>query len=149
MSIDGLWTAETFGPFEWERAGVFVFENGRVAGGDDRQYAVGSYSLSDGHVKAEMLTRHYGPPRIVFGEAHDEFQVKITGLWDGDRIHGVIRRPDRPQFDLHIRLTRRKAFAAQADRRLGEAPAGAEAPANGALHEPLGAAMAVASPNRD
>jgi len=46
MSIDGIWTSEVHGPFGWESRGIVIFDNGRVYGGDHRQFTSGSYSVS-------------------------------------------------------------------------------------------------------
>ena len=107
MSIDGIWTGEVYGPFGWENRGVFLLENGRIVGGDNRQYSVGTYSESGDGVTAELMTHYYGPPRTVFGESSEEFTTKIIGTLKDHEIDGTISRPDRPQFDLQIRLTKR------------------------------------------
>ena len=107
MSIEGIWTGEVYGPFGWENRGVFIFENGRIVGGDNRQYSMGSYSLDGAEVTAELRIHYYGPPRTNFGEAKEEFETEITGAWEGGEINGTIRRTDKPQFDLQIRLTKR------------------------------------------
>ena len=74
MSIEGIWTGEIYGPFGWENRGVFVFDNGRIIGGDNRAYTTGKYSVSDTMVKAEMLVHYYGPPRTVFGEKRNDLK---------------------------------------------------------------------------
>ena len=107
MSIDGIWTGEVYGPFGWDNGGIFVLENGRILGGDNRQYSLGTYSLSGNDMKAELLVHYYGPPRTVFGEAKEEFTTEIVGTWREDEINGTICRPDKPQFDLQIRMTKR------------------------------------------
>jgi hypothetical protein len=107
MSIEGIWTGEVYGPFGWDSRGVFIFESGRIIGGDQRQYSSGTYSLTGNKVKARIMVHYYGPPRAVFGEAKEQFTIELEGEWDGEEINGVIRRPDRPQFDLQIRLTKR------------------------------------------
>ncbi len=107
MSIEGIWTGEIYGPFGWETRGVFVFEKGRIVGGDNRQYTTGSYSHSGKKVTAELTIHYYGPPRTAFGEATEEFSVKIIGKLKDDEITGTIERPDKKQFDLQIRLTKR------------------------------------------
>ncbi len=43
----------------------------------------------------------------MFGEAKEQFTIELEGALEGEEINGVIRRPDRPQFDLQIRLTKR------------------------------------------
>ena len=107
MSIEGVWTGEVYGPFGWDNRGVFVFEHGRIIGGDHRQYCSGAYSQTGHDVKAEITFHYYGPPRPTFGEAREQFTTELEGRWQGEEINGVIRRPDRPQFDLQIRLTKR------------------------------------------
>jgi hypothetical protein len=107
MSIEGIWTGEVYGPFGWETRGVFVFENGRIVGGDNRQYTMGTYSLSGRKVRAELRIHYYGPPHTAFGEAREEFPATITGKLKKGEIDGTISRADKPQFDLQIRLTKR------------------------------------------
>ena len=109
MAIEGIWTAEVYGPFGWENRGVFIFENGRILGGDNRQYTAGRYSNTDRDMKAEFTIHYYGPPRTVFGEAVEKFTSVLEGKLntEGSVIEGTIRRPDKPQFDLQMRLTKR------------------------------------------
>lgn len=107
MSIEGIWTGEIYGPFGWENRGVFLLENGRIVGGDNRQYSLGTYRLSGEEVRAELRVHYYGPPRTVFGEAKEEFTAVIVGIRNDDEIDGTISRPGRQQFDLQIRLTKR------------------------------------------
>jgi hypothetical protein len=108
MSINGIWTTEVYGPFGWDNRGVFVLEEGRIIGGDNRQYTVGLYTLSTKkRFKAELMIHYYGPPRTIFGEAREEFATKITGKLKKDQIEGTVSRPDKPQFDLQIRMTKR------------------------------------------
>jgi len=107
MAIQGIWTGEVYGPFGWEPRGVFIIEKGRIAGGGDRHYNMGSYEVTGNRVTAELFIHYYGPPRTVFGEAREQFTTRIEGVLKEGVIEGVIRRPDRPQFDLQIRLTKR------------------------------------------
>ncbi len=107
MSVEGIWTSEVYGAFGWENHGVFVLETGRILGGDSRQYSVGHYIVSDEKVIAELKVHYYGPPRTVFGEAREEFAIKIEGTLKDGVIDGTICRPDRPQFDLQFRMTKR------------------------------------------
>ena len=105
--MKGIWTSEVYGSFGWENRGVYLFENGRMVGGDNRQYSIGAYSFSGDEFKAELRVHYYGPPRTVFGESEEEFNTEIEGTRKDREIHGIIRRPDKPQFELQIRLTKR------------------------------------------
>ncbi len=107
MSIEGVWTGEVYGPFGWDNRGVFIFDDGRIIGGDHRQYSSGTYSQTGHEVKARITVHYYGPPRPAFGEAREQFTTELEGSFEGQEINGIIRRPDRPQFDLQIRLTKR------------------------------------------
>jgi hypothetical protein len=107
MSIEGIWTDEVYGPFGWENQGVFLLEKGRILGGDNRQFSIGTYSLSGDDLKAELKVQYYGPPRTVFGKVEEQFTTVIAGTMKDGEILGTISRPDRPQFDLQIRLTKR------------------------------------------
>ena len=107
MSVDGIWTGEVYGPFGWDNRGVFLIENGRVVGGDNRQYSTGSYELVGTSFKAELTVHYYGPPRTQYGEAREQFRTELTGEVIDGVIQGSVGRPDRPDFDLQIRLTKR------------------------------------------
>ena len=109
MAIEGIWTGEVYGPFGWENRGVFILENGRILGGDNRQYTAGRYNDADENMTAELTIHYYGPPRTVFGETVEQFTSVIEGRLnsDGSVFEGTIRRPDKPQFDLQLRLTKR------------------------------------------
>lgn len=107
MSLDGIWTGEVYGPFGWDTRGVFILDNGRVMGGDNRQYTMGTFSLSGNEFSADLSIHYYGPPRTVYGEAREEFKTSVTGTLKDGTIEGLIGRPDRPQFDLQFRMTRR------------------------------------------
>ena len=89
------------------KQGVFLFENGRIVGGDNRQYSIGSYKTSGDDVQAELSVHYYGPPRTVFGGAKEEFTTAIVGMKKDGEIQGTISRSDRPQFELETRLTKR------------------------------------------
>ncbi len=107
MAVEGIWTGEIYSVFGWESSGVFVLEGGRVIGGDHRQYTMGSYSLSGDRFKAELTVHYYGPPRTVYGDTAEQFTTIIDGTLKNGTIEGMIGRPDRPEYDLQVRLTRR------------------------------------------
>jgi len=112
MSIEGIWTAEVYGPFGWDNRGVFLLEDGRMVGGDNRQYSTGTYSVSGDRVTAELKVHYYGPPRTVFGEKSEKFTLKLDGKLEGDTIDGTVHRPDKTQFELQYRFTRRMGLPA-------------------------------------
>ena len=107
MSVEGIWTGEVYGAFGWENRGVFLLENGRVLGGDNRQYTTGTYAVSGTTFSARLKVHYYGPPRTVYGETREQFETLLSGEFKDGTIEGNIGRPDRPQYDMQICLTRR------------------------------------------
>ena len=107
MKVEGVWTAEAYGAFGWENRGIFVLENGRTIGGDNRMYCSGTYDVSGNQIEADWVVYYFGPPRTVFGEATEQIRLKATGRLENDEIHAALHRPDRPGFELQYRLTRR------------------------------------------
>jgi hypothetical protein len=107
MTIDGVWTAEVYGPFGWESIGILVFEKGRIVGGGNRHFSSGGYRFSENEVVAEIDVHYFGPPRTMFGETAESFSSVLTGKLTEETIEGTIKRPDRPHYELLVRLTRR------------------------------------------
>ena len=107
MSVDGIWTAELYGPFGWENRGVYSLENDRIIGGDNRAYSFGACKLAGADFNADLAVYYYGPPRTVFGESDEQFTLKLAGKLEGDVIDGTVSRPDKPGYELRMRLTKR------------------------------------------
>lgn len=114
MSVEGIWTAEAYGPFGWDTRGVFILEKGRVMGGDNRQYTMGTYTLSGEAFSADLAVHYYGPPRTIYGEAREKFMTHMRGTLKDGVIEGLIGRPDRPEYDLQFRMTHRMDLPALA-----------------------------------
>lgn len=107
MTIDGVWTAEAHGVLGWNHAGIYVLENGRIRGGDNRMFCTGPYSMSGDTFESEWAVQFFGQPPTVFGESKEKITVRITGTRDNGVIDAVLQSPDRPEYQLRFRLTRR------------------------------------------
>ena len=107
MSVEGIWTSEVYSAFGWDSHGILVLQDGNVIGGDHRQYTMGTYTESDGKFAADLRVHYYGPPRTVYGETTEQFAAKLSGALRDHVIEGRIGRPDRPEYDLQMRLTKR------------------------------------------
>ena len=108
MSFEGLWTAEVYGPFGWDNHGVLLLQDGRMVGGDGQHYATGTYTVSGEGIEAELNVDHYGRPRTIFGEAAEHYTTRMAGRMKDGVIDGTVVRHDRPEFDLPIRLVKRR-----------------------------------------
>ena len=107
MSIDGIWTGEIYSPYGWENTGVYVLEHGVILGGNNRHYSIGHYTVSGDTYQAQIRVHYYGPPRAIFGERREEFNITVTGQVREDVIDAEIHRPDRPEFSIEYRMTKR------------------------------------------
>ena len=107
MSLEGIWTGELYGPYGWENSGVYVLETGKILGGNDRHYSLGTYSVSGKVYKAEINVHYYGPPRAIFGERREDFKIEVTGELGDGVIDAHVIRPDKPEVTVTYRMTRR------------------------------------------
>jgi len=46
MTFDGIWAAQIYGVYGWESTGILILENGRVLGGGNNHYSIGTYESS-------------------------------------------------------------------------------------------------------
>ena len=116
MAIDGIWTGEILGPYEWENSGVYILENGRIVGGNNRHYSSGTYELSGNNYSAQVSVHYYGPPRAVFSDVGQEFEISVSGtLTDDSMIEAKVVRADRPGTEVFYRMTKRRNLHSAAD----------------------------------
>jgi hypothetical protein len=54
-----------------------------------------------------MVVHYYGPPRTVFGEERERFEIQISGTIEDGMIDGEVIRPEKEQYALAYRLTKR------------------------------------------
>jgi hypothetical protein len=109
VSATGLWTAE-FSTGSDAGAGVVVFTDGKVLGGDNRYYYDGTYSQQGAFLHGEIVAKHYsGPPRNVFG-SFSSVRLILEGSIGGDLIVAYGYDPSAPQRRLSIRLRRVKSL---------------------------------------
>ncbi len=107
MSIDGIWTGEMYGPYGWENSGVYVLENGRIMGGNNRHYSTGTFRVSGDTYQAKVSVRYYGPPRSIFGDSEEQFEIEVTGTVSDGVVNAHVDRPDRSGFKVEYRMTKR------------------------------------------
>ena len=104
--IEALWSVQFIADNNHYGAGVVVFENCRIFGGDSTYYYVGSYSIKDGVISAEVSANHYsGQRNNIVGPVE-----KVTWVVSGHIAHDtfdVIGNAKETQNKVHVRLTRR------------------------------------------
>lgn len=104
MALEQLWSIEFTSQLSSEGGGVIVLENGKILGGDNNYFYVGSYDLIKNQFNATIDIKHYhGDPNPIFGK-HKELIVKLNGPYDEEemKLKGYIL--EEPARELHIRL---------------------------------------------
>ena len=104
---EGVWTGEIYGPYGWENSGVYVLEHGRIVGGNDRHYSSGKYSFSGKSYDAYIHVQYYGPPRSIFGDNQERFEISVSGTLKKGVIDAKLKRSDKPGFSVNYRMTKR------------------------------------------
>ncbi len=107
MEVEGIWTGELYGPYGWENTGVYVLERNVMLGGNHRHYSTGTYQIAGDQFTAQVSVNYYGPPRAIFGEKSENFEIELKGTLGNGVIEAQISRRDKPEFNVQYRLTRR------------------------------------------
>lgn len=105
MSIEQLWSLEFVSGLSSEGGGVVVLEKGKIIGGDNNYFYIGSYDLCDNNFNATIDVKHYhGPYNPIFGKKSDELIVKLTGAYDEEEMLLTGHILEDPSIEIHVRL---------------------------------------------
>ena len=107
MSYDGIWTAQITGPRGWRNIGILVMDGGRAIAGNDNFYARGSYAVMDDLVHMTLAVWFYGTSGTLAGASGQAFTIEFQGNATPQLISGNLSRPDKANFRMRTRLTRR------------------------------------------
>jgi len=92
----------------FRNGGVAVLETSRVFGGDSGYFYLGNYEVDRGVMNAKLKVVKHNPAWAnAFGDAANEFEVRLSGAINNGVINGHMERVDRPGIKLPIRLTRK------------------------------------------
>jgi hypothetical protein len=104
-SIEGLWTFEAISHDGWPAGGVVVLIGGRLLGGSNRYYYVGTYREHGYVFEGEARLFHFqGPALNAFGDTTPDYRVLFRGRRLSDVIDGEAYRPESPQTKRAFRL---------------------------------------------
>lgn len=104
MAIEQLWSLEYVSGLSDEGGGVIVLENGRIIGGDNNYFYIGSYDLKNNKFNATIDVKHYsGSYNPIFGNM-DELILKLDGKYDEDEMLLTGHVLEEPSLEVHIRL---------------------------------------------
>lgn len=104
MAIEQLWSLEFVSGLGSEGGGVVVLEKGKVIGGDNNYFYIGSYNLNNNKFNATIDIKHYhGPHNPIFGKS-DELIIKLEGDYNEEEMLLTGHILEEPSMEIHVRL---------------------------------------------
>ena len=104
MAIEQLWSLEFESELSSEGGGVIVLEKGKILGGDNNYFYIGSYDLKNDQFNATIDVKHYhGAHNPIFGK-FEEVIIKLTGDYDEEEMHLTGHVLEQPSSELHVKL---------------------------------------------
>ncbi|MCA1978736.1 MAG: hypothetical protein LDL19_05810 [Thiobacillus sp.] len=108
MSVEALWSVEFMSNVGGVGAGVAIFENGNIYGGDGTYYYTGKYRIVNSQVDATVKVAHYaGQPLSIFGQDTRPFDLRIGGPVSDSVMNLAGVRIDDESKRMGLRLTKR------------------------------------------
>lgn len=109
MQIEGLWTMEIFGLTGWEDMGVLLFEKGRMMGGNNYHYIIGTYNhdISEDSYKIKMKCNFMREPQTWFRVKDNKARAEIKGKIKKNVFVGSLIRKDIKGITIKVRFTKR------------------------------------------
>lgn len=105
--MEGLWIVEYEG-LQGNGAGVAVFVNGRVLGGDMGYTYEGSYKIRDSAITANVQVRNFLPNTpSVLGFVGDFDVHLLAPMTEGRVIQGTMSVVGHPGMSIALRLTKK------------------------------------------
>src|SRR5438874_2604832 len=96
-AIEALYVVEfgdvALGGQQYRNGGVAVLETNRIFGGDSGYYYVGTYSVKDGQIEAQVRIVKHNPTWVnAFGDASPSFNIKMQGSISNGVLQGQMER---------------------------------------------------------
>jgi hypothetical protein len=114
--MDGLWTVEFGSNSGLFGSGVIVMRNGRIEGGDDSYYYIGSYEPTSeksypSSFKATLSVKPFLSGReSVFRTFNKALTLNLVGTLNSENSAVAVGTPEgMPEMNLGVRLTRKTA----------------------------------------
>jgi hypothetical protein len=108
--LDGLWTAEFGSSVGVSGGGVAVFQDGRVLGGDDAYFYVGTYNLTGTSFKAVLRVSPFiEGAESLFRTRGIDLTLELNGELTSD-VEGIAQGFPRemPSLKIGVKLTKRQ-----------------------------------------
>lgn len=104
MTIEQLWSLEYISGLSSESGGVVVLEKGKIIGGDNNYFYIGSYELKDSKFSATIDVKHYSKKyNSLFGK-REELIIKLDGNYNDEEMLLTGHMLEDPSIEIHVRL---------------------------------------------
>ena len=104
MTLEQLWSVEFVSNLDSEGGGVVILEDGKILGGNDNYFYIGSYDFKNNKFNATIDIKHYhGKCNPVFGKL-EEFILKLEGVSDEEEMLLTGYMLEDPSRQLRVRL---------------------------------------------
>lgn len=107
--MNGLWTVEFGSSAGIAGAGVAVFRDGKIMGGDSGYYYIGEYRLDSNHIVGSLNVIPFAPNiQSVFGTTGRTLKLKLDGSLASPTSATLQGYPeDMPNMKFGAKLTKR------------------------------------------
>ncbi len=104
--LEGLWIVQ-YESTQGEDAGVVVFAQGRVLGGDNGFTYEGNYVVKDGWVAASIHIANFMPNVVSVLGGREDFDAEIKAPIKANTVQGTLSVVGKPELGLAIKMTKK------------------------------------------
>jgi hypothetical protein len=107
--IEGLWIVQYVG-LQGDDAGVVVFVNGKILGGDNGWAYVGEYATRNNMLMARVHVSNFQPGIASVLGIEGDFDLEITAPLGDDVIQGAASLVGQAGAGVAVKLTRKASL---------------------------------------
>jgi hypothetical protein len=105
--LEGLWTVSFQSIMGNYMAGVLIFKEGRIYGGDATYYYLGDYVVQKNRITGQIEITHYGGPTSPIFGPMEKLRVTVTGKAKEPEMTLLGYLNDNPKFCFQAVLNKR------------------------------------------
>ena len=105
MDMNGVWSVEMLGLYDWEPVATAFLEDGVYRSASENHYSTGHYEVSGNRVEISVVGVQHGTTRTLFGKKQKKMDLKFEGEIDGNQVKGHVQ-DDKGIYQISFRSTR-------------------------------------------
>jgi hypothetical protein len=104
--LEGFWIL-TLRSSDVTSGGVMILAKGKIFGGDNGFYWIGTYVADQQLIKGRVMVRNFDPEvKSVLGVPGD-YEMHFSGNIQGDTITGTVMIAGQPQYSVGVQMIKR------------------------------------------